>query len=63
MTITDLFNILAIVEADGKLRCVNCIDGGDYRKGCEPTDEILVGGEELEDPEKLYVCDCCGKKF
>jgi hypothetical protein len=59
MTIIDLFNIRAIVEADGKVRCVNCIDGGDYRKGCEPTDEILVGGDDLKDPDKLYVCDFC----
>ena len=57
MTIIDLSNIRAIVEVDGKVRCVNCIDGGDYRKGCEPTDEILVSQDDLEDPEKLYICD------
>lgn len=59
MTIIDLHNIRAIVEADGKVRCVNCIDGGDYAKGCEPTDEILVSQNDLEDSEKLYICDYC----
>lgn len=63
MTIIDLFNIRAIVEADGKVRCVNCIDGDDYRKGCEPTDEILVSQNDLEDSEKLYICDYCEKEL
>lgn len=63
MTIIDLFNIRAIVEADGKVRCVNCIDGGDYWKGCEPSNEILVSQNDLEDSEKLYICDYCDKEL
>ena len=63
MTIIDLHNIRAIVEADGKVRCVNCINGGDYGKGCKPTDEILVSQNDLEDPEKLYICDYCEKEL
>ncbi len=63
MTIIDLLNIRAIVEADGKVRCMNCIDGDDYRKGCDPKDEILVSRDDLEDPEKLYICDYCEKEL
>ena len=63
MTTIDLLNIRAIVETDGKVRCVNCIDGCNYRKGCEPTDEILLSKDDLEDPEKLYICDHCEKQL
>jgi hypothetical protein len=63
MTIIDLSNIRAIVEADGKVRCMHCINGGNYRKGCEPTDEIMLSQDDLEDPEKLYVCDYCEEEL
>ena len=63
MAIIDLANVRAIVEVDGKVRCINCIDGADYWKGCHPKDEILVGREDLEDPDKLYIYDYCEKEL
>ena len=63
MPIIDLANIRAIVEADGKVRCITCIDGENYRKGCEPTDEILVSQGDIDNADKLYICDYCEKEL
>jgi hypothetical protein len=59
MAVIALTDVKAVVEADGQVRCVNCIDGEDYWKGLDPKKEILVTQEDLENPDKLYVCDCC----
>ena len=63
MPIIDLTKIRAIVEADGKLRCIACIDGENYRKGCDPTDEILLSRSDIENADKLYICDYCEKQL
>lgn len=59
MPVIDLSNVKAVFEADGKIRCINCIDGGSYWKGCDPDNELLITQEDLENPEKLYICDYC----
>lgn len=63
MPIIDLTKIRAIVEADGKVRCIACIDGESYRKGCDPTDEIVLDQNDIENEEKLYICDYCEKEL
>ena len=63
MPIIDLTNVRAIVEADGKVRCINCIDGENYRLGCEPTEEVLVSDSDIENPDKLFICDYCEKQL
>jgi hypothetical protein len=59
MAIIDLANIRAIVEADGKVRCISCIDGENYRLGCEPAEEVLISASDIENPDKLFICDYC----
>ena len=59
MSVIDLTNERAIVEADGRVRCINCIEGRDYWQGCAPIKEILVSQNDLEDQGKLYICDYC----
>ena len=63
MPIIDLTTIRAIVEADGKVRCISCIDGGNYRKGCDPTDETVISKSDIENPDKLYICDYCQEEL
>lgn len=62
MVIIDLSTVKAVVEANGKVRCINCIDGKDYWKGCDPNKELLVTQEDLEDPDRLYICDYCDEE-
>ena len=59
MAVIDLTGVRAVVEADGKVRCMNCIDGEDYWKGFDPQKEILVTQDDLENTDKLYICECC----
>ena len=61
MSIIDLAHDRAIIEADGTIRCRNCIDGRDYSKGCAPIKEISVGRDDLENHEQVYICDYCEK--
>ena len=59
MTVIDLTNTRAVIESDGTVKCVNCIEGDDYQKGCHPEKEILVTQDDLRDPNKLIICDYC----
>ena len=59
MTVIDLTNTRAVIESDGSVRCVNCIEGGNYQKGCDSENQILVTQEDLKDPNKLLICDYC----
>ena len=63
MTVIDMINTRAIIRPDGKLKCVNCIGGGDYQKGCDPEKEILLTQDDLKNPNKLFVCDYCEKEL
>jgi hypothetical protein len=63
MPVIDLTDVKAVVETDGQVRCVNCIDGEDYWKGFDSQKEILVTQDDLENSDKLYVCDCCEQKL
>ena len=59
MSVIDLTNERVVVEADGSTRCMNCIEGQDYWKGSRPSEEIFVSKDDLQDPERLYICDYC----
>ena len=59
MMVIDLTNTRAVIEADGTVKCENCIGGGDYQKGCDSENEILVTQDDLKDPNKLIICDYC----
>ena len=59
MAVIDLTNTRAVIEADGTVRCVNCIAGENYQKGCDSEKEILVTQDDLKDPNKLIICDYC----
>jgi hypothetical protein len=59
MTVIDLTNTRAVIESDGSVRCVNCIEGGDYQKGCDSENQILVTQKDLKDPNNLIICDYC----
>ena len=63
MPVIDLTDVRAVVESDGNVRCLNCIDGDTYWKGFDPQKEIIVTKDDLENPDKLYVCDCCEHKL
>jgi hypothetical protein len=59
MTVIDLTNTRAVIESDGTVKCVNCMEGGGYQKGCDSENEILVTQDDLRDPNKLIICDYC----
>jgi hypothetical protein len=59
MTVIDLTNTRAVIESDGTVKCLNCIEDGDYQKGCDSENEILVAQDDLKDPNKLIICDYC----
>ena len=59
MTVIDLTNTRAVIESDGTVKCVNCIKGGHYQKGCDSESEILLNQDDLKDPNKLIICDYC----
>ena len=59
MTVIDLTNTRAVIEADGTVKCVNCIEGENYQKGCDSENEILVTQDDQKDPNKLIICDYC----
>lgn len=63
MTVIDLTKVEAVVEADGKVKCKNCVDGSDYWKGCDPVKEILLTEDDVENTEKLYICDYCEEEL
>ena len=62
MTVIDLTNTHAVIESDGNVKCVNCIEGGDYQKGCDSEKAILVSQDDLKNPNKLIICDYCEKE-
>jgi hypothetical protein len=61
MTVIDLTNTCAVIEADGTVKCVNCIEGENYQKG-DSDKEILVIQDDLKDPSKLIICDYCERE-
>ena len=62
MTVIDLTNTRAVIESDGTVKCINCIEGHDYQKGCDSKKEILVEQDYLKNPNKLIICDYCEKE-
>ena len=62
MTIIDLTNTCVVVESDGTVKCVNCIDGGDYQKGYAAKKETLVTRDDLKNSNTLIICDYCEKE-
>ena len=63
MAVYDITNARAVVEADGKIRCINCVDNQECWKGLKPRSEILLSKEDLENLEKFYICDYCEKEL
>ena len=59
MAVIDLTNTRAVIKTDGTVKCVNCIEGGNYQKGCDSENEILVTQDDQKDPNKLIICDYC----
>jgi hypothetical protein len=63
VTVIDLTRVEAVVEVNGKVRCKNCVTGRDYWKGCDPEKEILLTCDDIENHDKLYVCDYCEEEL
>ena len=63
MPVIDLTQVLAVIEGDGSVRCINCIEGQDYWKGERPKEEILVTKDDIENPKTLYICDYCEREL
>ncbi|MBA7692912.1 hypothetical protein ES703_101485 [subsurface metagenome] len=65
MGVIDLTEMLGVLEADGNVRCSKCIDQiEDYwTKSFSSKDDEVLTASDIEDGEKIYICDYCNEKL
>ena len=65
MPIIDLEGVVGVIESDGNVRCSECIDQiEDYwEKKFDPERDETITETDIENAEKIYICDYCNQRL